>query len=156
MNDNLKNIEYKEIYIRYGGFWRRFFAAIADMVIVLILSSPFILFVALIAPFGSVLTTLILTVDWLYSSLMTSSSHQATVGKMLLGIIVTNEDYKRLSWAEATLRYMCSNLSYLSFFIGYLMVAIHPKKQGLHDLLARTYVVKKSSSTLTVKGAENA
>lgn len=81
--------------------------------------------------------------NWLYSSIMESSSKQATLGKMALGIIVTDGAGNRISFARATGRYFAKILSGLIFYIGYIMIAATEKKQGLHDIIASTFVYKK-------------
>ncbi|WP_109126232.1 RDD family protein [Dyella sp. C11] len=79
--------------------------------------------------------------SWLYFSLMESSSLQATLGKLALGIRVTDMEGKRISFLRATGRYFAKILSVLTFFVGFLMVAWTQRKQGLHDLIAQTLVL---------------
>ena len=78
---------------------------------------------------------------WLYHSLFESSSWQATLGKKLLGIRVTDLNGNRISFGRATGRYFGMILSGMICFIGFVMVAFTEKKQGLHDMLAGTLVV---------------
>jgi len=61
---------------------------------------------------------------------------------MALGLIVTDMDGRRISVLRALGRYFAKFLSGLILFIGYIMVAFTDRKQGLHDLLASTLVVK--------------
>ena len=82
-------------------------------------------------------------IGWLYSALLESSPNQATVGKMALGIKVTDLDGERISFGRATGRHFGKILSFLILCIGYLMVAFTERKQGLHDLMAGTLVVDK-------------
>lgn len=67
----------------------------------------------------------------------------ATIGKMVIGAKVVNEDGSPISYGRATLRYLGSILSGMICCIGYLMVAFRDDKRALHDLLARTRVVHK-------------
>ncbi|MMZ67323.1 RDD family protein [compost metagenome] len=92
----------------------------------------------------------------LYFSLMESSKYQATLGKMLLGIVVVNRNYERLTYGKALVRYLGRLLSALTFGIGYIMAAFTKNKQALHDLVADTYVLNKSLLKLldALKGAE--
>lgn len=83
----------------------------------------------------------------LYYSLMESCSHQATVGKMALGIKVTDLDGRRLSPSKALLRWICAALSYVTFYIGFLMAAFTERKQALHDIVAGTRVVDRWAYT---------
>jgi len=121
----------------YAGFWKRLAAYIIDGLIVGAASS--ILFVIS----WGVFTPVLFVVGWLYFALMESSEKQATLGKMALGIIVTDMEGKRISFGKATGRYFAKILSAIILYIGFLMVAFTDKKQGLHDMLANTLVVNK-------------
>jgi uncharacterized RDD family membrane protein YckC len=78
---------------------------------------------------------------WLYFALCESSAWQATVGKLALGIRVTDLDGQRISFPRALGRYLGKMLSAFLLCIGFLMVAWTQRKQGLHDLLAKTLVL---------------
>jgi uncharacterized RDD family membrane protein YckC len=84
-----------------------------------------------------------LVFGWLYEALLTSSQHQATVGKIVVGIIVTDVEGRRLSFARATGRHFAKYLSTLVLLIGYLIQPFTEKKQALHDIVAGTLVVRK-------------
>ena len=81
-------------------------------------------------------------VNWLYSALMESSAKQATVGKLALGIIVTDMEGRRIGFGKATGRHFAKFLSALILGIGFIMVAFTQRKQGLHDILAGTLVIR--------------
>ena len=83
-----------------------------------------------------------LVVQWLYYALMESSAKQATLGKMAVGIRVTDMNGGRISFMRATGRYFGKILSALIMCVGYLMAAFTEKKQALHDLMAGCLVVK--------------
>jgi uncharacterized RDD family membrane protein YckC len=82
-----------------------------------------------------------IVVNWLYEALMTSSSKQATVGKMVFGLVVTDTQGARLSFLHATGRHFAKFLSTLTLLIGYVMAAFTERKQALHDFVAGTYVL---------------
>jgi uncharacterized RDD family membrane protein YckC len=86
--------------------------------------------------------TISTVVGWLYYALMESSAKQATVGKMALGIIVTDLEGRGIGFGRATGRYFAKILSALILGIGFLMAAFTERKQGLHDMVASTLVVK--------------
>ena len=86
---------------------------------------------------------LALSVSILYFSLMESSKHQATLGKMALGLQVTDMEGKRLDFIKALLRQLGKIVSSMTMYIGYIMAGFTSKKQALHDLMANTLVVKK-------------
>jgi len=140
-------------YIRYAGFWRRFPAAIIDGVIVGGAGSIvryIILGVALrsvgIGAVAAVADELLaIATSWLYFTFMESSSNQATVGKLALGIVVTDLEGRRISWGRANGRYWSKFISALIFLIGYIMAGFTAKKQALHDMIAGTLVVIKET-----------
>lgn len=92
--------------------------------------------------FMVIFTIISIIIDWLYFALMESSSKQATVGKMVLNIKVTDEMGNRISFARASGRYFGKILSSLILMIGYIMAAFTQKKQALHDILSNCLVVK--------------
>jgi uncharacterized RDD family membrane protein YckC len=67
-----------------------------------------------------------------------------TPGKMVLGLRVVPVDGKPLDWTKAGLRYVGYLVSGIILAIGFIMVAFDSKKQGLHDKIAGTVVVKKA------------
>ena len=79
----------------------------------------------------------------LYFTFMESSKNQATVGKMAMGIIVTDLNGGKLDFSKALVRNLCKIISNLTMLIGYIMAAFTEKKQALHDMIASTLVVKK-------------
>lgn len=79
---------------------------------------------------------------WLYFALQESGTHQATWGKRLFGLRVTDANGARLSFAHATGRTFAKYISYMTLYIGYMMAGWTQKKQALHDLIANTFVVK--------------
>jgi len=66
-----------------------------------------------------------------------------TPGKMALRIKVVTTDYADIGFLRAFWREVVGKfLAALFFGLGFLLVAIDPEKQGLHDRMAATYVVK--------------
>jgi uncharacterized RDD family membrane protein YckC len=142
----------------YAGFWIRVVAYLIDGIILGVAQS-IIMFSFLGSFFFNIqpgeipdgaffmklgfVWILVLIVQWLYFAGMESSSRQATVGKLALGIVVTDLNGDRVSFAQASGRFFSKIISALVMCIGFLMVGFSEKKQGLHDLIARTYVVKK-------------
>jgi len=80
---------------------------------------------------------------WLYYALMESSKHQATIGKLALGLKVTDMNGQRISFARATGRYFGKIISGMILLIGYIMAGFTEKKQALHDIMANCLVVKR-------------
>jgi len=138
--------------VEYAGFWLRFVASIIDSLLTGIVCMIFIIpfYIArgeeplYTDVFWFIMAILVgYVIPWLYYSLMEASVKQATLGKTALGIIVTDEAGNRISFARATGRHFAEYLSQFTIYIGYIMIAFTKKKQGLHDLIASTLVVKK-------------
>jgi len=141
--------------LSYGGFWIRVVAAVIDFIILRIVVSPIkLIFGGLglagmmaglphlpLAILGGGVTFIVLLFgSWLYEALMESSSYQATLGKMIFGMKVTDLYGNRISFGRATGRHFAKWLSGMILGIGYIMVGFTERKQGLHDLLAGTLV----------------
>lgn len=157
----------------YAGFWKRVAALILDTIVLYI---PNIIIMksmgsdaaeavmkqavlaapgdpnAMLAAYGQFYSTMgtaivITTImTWLYFALCESSAWQATVGKLALGIRVTDLQGNRISIPRALGRYPAKLLSYLILCIGFLMVAWTRRKQGLHDIIAGTLVLNGRAS----------
>ena len=79
---------------------------------------------------------------WLYEALLTSSAMQATPGKMVFGLRVTTVDGERIGFGRATGRFFGKIVSGAIAYIGFIMVGFTERKQGLHDMMASTLVVR--------------
>ena len=130
----------------YAGFWRRFAAWFLDGLLLSLVAVPFGLQfsgdTAAEAARASASGTVSTVIGWLYFALMESSAKQATVGKMALGIMVTDEDGRRIGFGRATGRYFAKFLSVLTLGIGFLMAGFTERKQALHDMVASCLVIK--------------
>ncbi len=177
--------------VQYAGFWRRFAAAFIDGLIVG--AVQIVLFVVLLAagaismsnlqPDASaeeyshamlvvyIVSAALLPVEILFFSIMESSSRQATPGKMVLGIRVTDIDEKRVSLGRAIGRNLIKlapgivvialaivifavasdpmamspliSLVSILLLVPYVAIAFTAKRQGLHDIIANCLVVMK-------------
>ena len=78
---------------------------------------------------------------YFYFTLSETSVWQGTIGKRLLKIKVTDMQGKRISFKRATIRFLSKILS-SQLLIGYIMILFTTKKQGLHDLIAKTLVLQ--------------
>ncbi len=70
-------------------------------------------------------------------------SFQGTLGKVLLRIKVSNIDGSRISVGKSIIRNLFKIVSMIILGIGFIMAAITKNKQGLHDIVAKTLVLKK-------------
>jgi len=140
----------------YGGFWIRFVAFIIDAIAIGIVTVPgSVIIAAVLGVAGSavsmpdmgvhavrfiVSTAFSMTVNWIYEASLESSSYQATLGKMALGLKVTDLEGRRISFARATGRHFAKILSGMILLIGYIMAGFAARKQALHDMIAGTLV----------------
>lgn len=90
-----------------------------------------------------------------YFILLESSFLQGTFGKVIGKIKVVNANGERLTVLNATVRFFAKFISALIFGPGFLMIAFTKNKQGLHDKLARTYMVKVESYDELAQGGVN-
>ncbi len=97
------------------------------------------------SPQATALLLLIQLVSWLYFAAFESSPWQATPGKKVLGLRVTNLEGKRLSFIRASGRYFGKIISWLLFGIGFALAGFTQKKQALHDMLAGCLVLRDPS-----------
>ena len=65
-----------------------------------------------------------------------------TLGKKAMKIKVVRVDGKQLDWMTAGLRYLGYIVSGIPLLLGYIWILFDGKKQGWHDKIASTYVVK--------------
>lgn len=137
----------------YAGFWRRWAAFQLDLQILYGIMVPlFFLVVYLFAGdtgdwsaagpgditfFGF----LSLLVVWVYFAAFESSEYQATLGKMAIGIKVTNEDGEQMGFWRATGRHFGKLLSYILLLVGFLMAGFTERKQALHDQMTDCLVI---------------
>jgi uncharacterized RDD family membrane protein YckC len=154
--------------VAYAGFWLRLVAAIIDGILLGIPLVPiwFAVFASVIPSLGThldpslILTTLLpkflfivfigLVASWLYWGLMESSSWQATLGKKALGLMVTDLEGRRASFARTSGRYCAGRLASavpwlggLYYLISCICAGFTEKKQAIHDMIAGCLVIRK-------------
>ena len=147
------------VYKSHAGFWKRVGAAIIDSMILSLVSGVCMTVIMVVlggamlasasgitelgaVSYGFTMVFVIVIFSSVYFTLMESSAKQATLGKMALGIVVTDDTGKRISLARANARYWSKILSAMFLCIGYMMAGFTAKKQALHDLIASTLVVE--------------
>jgi uncharacterized RDD family membrane protein YckC len=127
--------------VEYMGFWIRFGAAIIDAVVISLISFVFprIGGVGIGFPFWGIL------IPWLYYWLFTGLKGQ-TLGKMAVGIKVVNTEGYTPGLGIAALREIPGKiLSFIAIYLGFLWIIWDGQKQGWHDKIANTYVLKVES-----------
>ncbi len=151
----------------YAGFWKRVAASFIDSFVTTALS--YIVQIPLMMIFGvsmvgmaggddpfasgagiamiGLIYVVSIGIPLLYFSWMHSSTHQASLGKMAVGIKVVRTNGERISFWRAFGRYWGMVLSALILLIGYLMAGFTERKQALHDMISDTLVVDKHAYT---------
>jgi uncharacterized RDD family membrane protein YckC len=89
---------------------------------------------------------LVFMASWLYFSAFESSAWQATPGKRLLGLCVTDLAGRRLTFTRASLRYLGKLVFGTILLFGFLFVAFTPQKQALYDITAQCLVLRRSGA----------
>ena len=136
----------------YVGFWSRVGASIIDTIILLMITYPILLaiygeeyffgeevkFIYGLSDFllSYVFPAIAVIIFWIYKS--------ATPGKMIIRAkIVDAETGNKPSTGQLIGRYFAYYLSGIVFGLGFLWVAWDAKKQGWHDKLAGTVVIRE-------------
>lgn len=142
----------------HAGFWLRFVAMIIDSVAFMVMffvvallagivlgismggRSPDTKDVELIGNLIGIAMGLIF--PWLYYAFFEASGWQATPGKKILGLRVTDLSGAPIGFGRASGRFWGKMVSYMILYIGFFMAGWTEKKQGLHDMMAGTLVVR--------------
>lgn len=140
--------EQEEYALEYAGFWIRVGAGLIDMAILLAviyfvyyllnLWTASSLNLHVMAPALGIVFICFAVAYVLFFW----TWRGATLGKMIMGIKIIRTDSSPLTLTHAVIRFFSAILSGLILFIGFIMIAFDERKQGLHDKIADTYVVK--------------
>lgn len=154
----------------YAGFWLRFVAVIIDSIIIGVVY--FIVIAPILGLLGigmadnlegidpeneaemmgmagvamaamGLAQVLSFVISVLYHTFMETSKFQGSIGKLALGIKVTDINGAKEDFGKALVRNLCKIISSLILLVGYIMAGFTEKKQALHDMIAGTLVVKK-------------
>jgi uncharacterized RDD family membrane protein YckC len=130
----------------FSGFWRRLFAWLLDQLIVTVSIGVLIALIYVVAGINFVSQAFSLfcfiVAYWLYFSIQESGPTQATLGKRLLGIRVTDLQGERISFARSSGRNFAKIINWLTLGLGFILAALTHRKQALHDLMAGTQVLR--------------
>jgi uncharacterized RDD family membrane protein YckC len=160
--------------LEYAGFWRRMLAMVIDVFalavicsIIILISSPFRWFgfeglwgstevlnepVWRAVPYviaGNVISLLV-SVSYFIAFWVWRGQ---TPGKMLLGVKVVRQDGSKPTIGVALLRCLGYIVSTAVVFIGFIWIAFDSRKQGFHDKMAETYVVRIPEAPITAPAA---
>lgn len=130
----------------YAGFWRRVAAYLIDSTVLTVGA------VLIILPFSfneylAMLGGLVAIVFFFgYFVVMHSSALQATVGKWLLRVKVTDREGNRIGIGRSLGRLLGLFVSSFTLGIGYLLAGFTERRQALHDMIAGTLVVRRGAT----------
>ncbi len=144
-------------HIHYAGFWRRLIAFVLDSFLFSAVIAPILLLIygrdyfywsseqsGIYAVYGvadflltSVLPVILIIGFWVKLG--------ATPGKLLFDCrVVDAKTLQPLSWKKALLRCLAYLASALPIYLGFVWIAFDKRKQGLHDKLAGTLVLREA------------
>ena len=134
--------------LAYAGFWARFAALIIDNAILTIVAVVLIAVASLVDEGLAAVATFIYFIGaLLYWPIMECSARQATFGKQLLGLQVTDAAGQRPSFLRSLGRNVAKIISAIPLYIGFLLAAFTSRKQALHDIIASCVVVRAGPSS---------
>jgi uncharacterized RDD family membrane protein YckC len=155
--------------VAYAGFWLRFVAYLIDGAIsglaFLVLLIPLFILTGAGAALGRISSGedissdaatllglgflfgflgVVFLVSWLYHALSESSSWQATPGKKMLNLKVTDLTGQPISFGRASGRFFAKIITgMIPLMIGYIIAGFTEKKQAVHDMIASCLVLRK-------------
>ncbi|MBI2783626.1 MAG: RDD family protein [Gammaproteobacteria bacterium] len=136
--------------LEYVGFWVRVVASLIDTVLMVLIITPLLAAVYgrgyVEMSIGTVPGTPDLLLSWVLPAVAVIAfwvARQATPGKMVFSArIVDARTGREPSAGQCIGRYLAYFVSSIPFCLGFLWVAIDRRKQGWHDKLAGTVVVR--------------
>lgn len=166
-------------HISYAGFWLRLGAALIDLLILALPLAVFVSFLSvamstsqsflslkpgmsrseLLSKFGPNFLTITLVffllLSWLYFAILESSLWNATAGKRMLNIYVTDLRGSRISFARASVRFFTGRLllhvpgvALYYCLVEFACIGLTPRKQAVHDMIASSLVLRGKRGTL--------
>ncbi len=150
----------QEQHIEYAGFWIRVGASLIDSVLLVAVMLPLLLSIygwayIDIARTGSFAGTADFLISWVAPGLAVIAFwlyKQATPGKMLVSVkVVDARTGGLLSTGQSIGRYLAYFISAIPLGLGLIWVAFDSKKQGWHDKLAGTVVIRTRPASPPVK-----
>ncbi|MDD5604744.1 MAG: RDD family protein [Dehalococcoidales bacterium] len=146
----------ERIIVEYAGFWRRLGAFLIDALIVgsmnCVLTAPWRWIFSVSRPWHSegwlnaffyhdpfvgitvLIAAIYCVVFWLWRG--------QTPGKIVMNVKVLKEDGTPLTLSGAIVRFLGYMVCFMTLGIGFVILAFDERRQGLHDKIALTVVVK--------------
>ncbi|MEO8311025.1 MAG: RDD family protein [Caldimonas sp.] len=139
------------VAVAYAGFWIRVVASLIDTVMVFAISAPLLLALYGRTYFSGNSGTFFagvpdFVISWVFPAVAVIVfwlTKQATPGKMLVSLrVVDAKTGATLSPGQAIGRYLAYYVSTIPLCLGFFWVAFDRRKQGWHDKLAGTVVIR--------------
>ncbi|WP_162356660.1 RDD family protein [Metabacillus mangrovi] len=153
---------------QYAGFWIRFAAYLIDSFILSfgmgIFVFLFTMSITLLIETGNdaaaigfmiIMYILITGLSLAYYILMPVTVWQGTIGKKLIGLKIVDADGNKLTIGRSAGRTFSMMISGMTMYIGYIMAGFTDRKQALHDMIAKTYVIQRQSEWQAAPIQEN-
>lgn len=115
-----------------AGFWERMGAGFLDVVLVCILG-------AVVQPFAPLVALAYFSGMWAWKG--------TTIGGIVLGLKVVRTDGQPVTFLVALVRGLAAAFSIFVLFLGFLWIAWDHEKQGWHDKIAGTVVLRTPRGT---------
>jgi uncharacterized RDD family membrane protein YckC len=154
--------------VEYAGFWVRSLAFLIDNVLIGLGLFCVLVPLFFLTGFGALLShvppqedwgdagvfvvvgffllaaTATVVVTWVYHAWLESSEWQATLGKRMLGLVVTDMTGQRVSFGRASGRHFGKIITNMvPLLIGYIMAAFTERRQALHDMMAGCLILRR-------------
>ncbi|TXK64582.1 RDD family protein [Alkalisalibacterium limincola] len=134
---------------QYVGFWARVGATVIDVIIILCITVPLTLMIYGFAYYDS--TAIVagpadILINWIMPAvavILLWLKFQATPGKMVVGArVVDARTGATMTPGQAVVRYLAYIVSALPLLLGYIWISFDSRKQGWHDKIAGTIVIR--------------
>jgi uncharacterized RDD family membrane protein YckC len=132
--------------IKYAGFWRRLAAYLIDSMIISVVSwlLSFFGILGMVPAFIFLIAYVIGFWSWMGQ----------TPGKAALGVKIVRMDGSKITGGTAAVRFLGYIISSIILYVGFIMIAFHGQKRGLHDLMADTIVIVVPSTFSGMQSTE--
>lgn len=120
----------------YAGYGTRFAALFIDGIIINI---PIFILTLILGDVGNLLGIVVAAAYYTY---FWSQNNGQSPGKSIMKIRIVRLDGQPISPVTAFLRWIGYSVNTLALFIGWLLPLFDERKQGLHDKIAQTIVIK--------------
>ena len=141
--------------LQYVGFWQRVGASVIDNLLLFVITIPLVVWAYGWGYFttespGFVRGPADVMITWVLPALLIILcwwQRQATPGKVVIGARIVDAKTGGVPTpTQLVLRYIGYFVSCIPHFAGIFWIAISPRKQGWHDLMAGTVVVRSRSA----------